>query len=316
MRILLCVAVIALIFLNGATDASNAIAAAVSSGALSMRRAAALAAAGNLAGGALSGLWFSGVGDAVAEAADYGAYGPEGTLACLLAAVLFTAAAWLLRMPTSESHALLAASAGVTAALGGGGMFFALLPAVLWMTVCTAGGFCFGMLLPRLLPRSLPRDFLRWGRIAAAFLGAFFHGAQDLPKFLALLTLAGAANGTGGPALWIAAGVMGIGTLLGGRRMTEAVGADLADLTPHGALASDLAAACALCLFSLVGMPASTTHAKTAAVAGAAFGAPCCRLRSRQMARFVLAWIAAFPLCAVLGYFCARGILRFLPSFF
>ena len=40
-----------LIFLNGATDAFAAIASAVSSGALTMRRAALLAAMGNLAGG-------------------------------------------------------------------------------------------------------------------------------------------------------------------------------------------------------------------------------------------------------------------------
>lgn len=307
MPVFVLLAVAALIFLNGATDASGAIASAVSSGAISMRRAALLAACGNAVGGISAALVFSGVGDAVADAADFGAFGAAGVLACLAATVVFTAAAWMLHLPTSESHALLAAAAGVRAATAGDGIPAALAPAALWMALCTLGGFALGILLPRCMPKKLSDLSVRRLQIASAFAASYLHGVQDLPKFLALLSVAGFSHS---PTLWCAAvTVIALGTLLGGRRMTEAVGAELAALTPRGALASDFGAAGTLFILSACGMPASTTHAKTAAVAGAALSANGCALHRRQFCRFLLVWLLTFPLCAALGYACARAVL-------
>ncbi len=307
MSVLLLFWVTALIFLNGATDASNAIASAVTSGTLTMRRAALLAALGNAVGGLCALFLFGGIGRAVEKTADFGAFGTVGVLACLAATVIFTATAWLLRLPTSESHALLAAVAGVRAAIGGGGILQALAPAAGWMTLCTLGGFAAGAVLARGGKRALSDRTVRRLQIVSAGAASFFHGVQDLPKFLALLAAAGVADS---PAVWIcAAAVMGAGTLLGGRRMTEAVGAELASLTPRGALASDFAAAGTLLVLSVCGIPASTTHAKTAAVAGAALRADGCRLHRRQLARFALAWLLTFPLCAALGCVCTRILL-------
>ena len=307
MPIFLLIAVSALIFLNGATDASNAIASAVTSGALSMRRASLLAAVGNALGGIAAAVLFRGIGASVAEMADFGAFGTTGVLASLFATVSFTAIAWLVRLPTSESHALLAAAAGVRAVLGEGSAFSALAPAVLWMTMCTFGGFAAGLLFARCVPRSLSARSTRRLQILCAFAASFAHGVQDLPKFLALLAVAGAVPS---PLLWaFAVAVLSVGTLLGGRRMTEAVGAELASLTPCGALASDFAAAGTLLLLSACGVPASTTHAKTAAVAGASLRADGCRLHRRQLVRFLAAWLLTFPLCAAWGCVFARVFL-------
>ncbi len=310
MPIFLLMAVAALVFLNGATDASNAIAAAVSSGALSMRRAAILAALGNALGGVCAVLFFGGIGEAVAEAADFGAFGVVGVLSSLIATVTFTAVAWRMRLPTSESHALLSAAAGVRAVLVGDGIFKAVAPALLWMTLCTLGGFGMGLLFARCVPRTMRTRTVRRLQIVSAFAASFFHGVQDLPKFIALLFVAGVPDS---PLLWAAAvAVMAIGTRLGGRRMTEAVGTDLAELTPCGALASDFAAAGTLFLLSICGVPASTTHAKTASVAAAALRADGCFLHRRQLGRFLIAWLVTFPVCAALGYIAARGALCIL----
>ena len=311
MTFFLCAAVTLLIFLNGATDASNAIAAAVASGALRMRQAAILSAVGNVAGGVLSGMLFSRVGQSVADTARFGGFGTAGVLASLSATVIFTAAAWLFRLPTSESHALLSAMAGASAALGNGNILSSLLPVAVWMTLCVAGGFLMGMLVPIFQKRSGRAASVRRLQIFSAALSSFFHGVQDLPKFLALLFASGCAGNRA--AVWPAAAlVMGLGTLAGGRRMTEAVGSDLAHLTGHAALSSDFAAAGTLCLFSIAGVPASTTHIKTAAVAGAALASPECRLHAAQLSRFLLAWVVTFPVAAALGYFCMRLFLAFL----
>ena len=56
------IAIVLLIFLNGATDACTSIAAAVCSGAISMRRAALLCGICNAVGGVCGVLFFGGIG--------------------------------------------------------------------------------------------------------------------------------------------------------------------------------------------------------------------------------------------------------------
>ncbi len=307
----LCIFVTLLIFLNGATDAANSIATAVSSGALTLRRGAVLSAFWNLVGGLSAGTLFGGVGRAVEESADFGRYGQEGALCALVATVLFTGVMWLFHLPTSESHALLSAIAGVGAALGGGGFLKVLLPALIWMSLCTAGGFLVGAVFaPRRLSRLSPRRLCRCQVLFCA-VSSFFHGVQDLPKFLALLTVSGNFN-----AEWFvwagAAFVMGLGTLFGGRRMTEAVGAELATLTPKAALSADVAAAAVMLVMSACGLPASTTHGKTAAVAAVSLRATGCTLHRKQFCRFAIAWVATFPVAAGLSYLLCRLFFPFL----
>ena len=107
------------------------------------------------------------------------------------------------------------------------------------------------------------------------------HGAQDGQKFLALFLL-GAALSQGRRdtetflvPLWLlilCGGCMGLGTLLGGRRIIDRVGRDMVPLTPRLGLAADLAGNGALLLCTLLGLPVSTTHVKTAAILGSGGG--------------------------------------------
>lgn len=292
-----------LIFLNGATDASAAIASAVSSGALSMRRAALLAAMGNLAGGLVGSLLLVPLSRAAADAADFGEHAAAGALASVAAAALFTLAAWMLHLPTSESHALLSAAAGASLVLGRRApALSALLPAVCWMLLGAAAGVLGGAAAAR-IPARLSGRAARRLQIALAASASVLHGAQDLPKFLALA-------GTPGAALPGAA-VMGLGASLGGRRMADSLGESLASLDGHAALASDLGCAAALLFLSVLGVPVSTTYVKAAAVAGCALASPGCRLHGGTCAVYAAAWFAAFPVCCALGALFAR-LLFFL----
>jgi len=173
-------AVVILIFLNGATDAAGAVATAVSSGALSMGRAAVLSAVLNVAGGVFGASLFPRVGDAVLRGADFGGWGLLGGVAALGAAVLFTFAAWILHLPTSESHALLAAQAGAAAVLGGGGDFRGLFSVFLFMSASGAAGFIAGFLLPRAIPSRADGTAVRLLQVLCAAAASFLHGAQDL----------------------------------------------------------------------------------------------------------------------------------------
>jgi len=300
MSFLLILTVVLLIFLNGATDASNAIASSVSSGALSMRQASVLASVCNTAGGIAGMLFFGEIRQSVTENADFGAYGEIGVLASVGAAVLFTFLAWLWRLPTSESHALLAACAGASVVLGDTVHAAWLVGRpLLWMTVCAAGGALAGTLLGRIIPRCWGRKAVRRMQIFCAAGGSFLHGVQDLAKFLALLGIVG--NGAHPLILGMAAGVMGLGTLFGGRRMTEAVGENLASMDSRSALAADLGTALALFCLSAAGIPSSTTHVRTCAAAGGAAVSPGCRLYGKRLIRFAAAWLATFPICMALA---------------
>ena len=107
------------------------------------------------------------------------------------------------------------------------------------------------------------------------------------------------------PLLAVCALAMGLGTALGGRRIIEKVAVDMVQLDLRQGLASDLAAAGALLLCTLLGCPVSTTHAKTAAILGA--GSACRRAaRWDVAASILLVWLLTFPACLLLGFLLAR----------
>ena len=306
---LTCALVLAVVLVNGWTDAPNAIAAAVGAGALSFRRAALLAAACNLLGALvmtavnaaacnlLGALVMTAVNASVAETlydmADFGS-SPADALPALCAAlcaiVVWAAAAWRFGVPTSESHALAAGLSGAALALPGG------------LSNLRPGPW--GRILLGLAPA-----LCRRGQIAGAAVMAFLHGAQDGQKFLGVFLLAASLAGghTAGfapePGLTLlCAAVMALGTALGGRRIVDTVGRDMVRLGPAEGLAADLGGGLCLLFCTLAGLPVSTTHAKTAAILGAGAGGG---VNRAVAGRIVRTWLWTFPGCGLLGFLLA-----------
>ena len=109
----------------------------------------------------------------------------------------------------------------------------------------------------------------------------------------------------------LCAGSMALGTLLGGRRIIDTVGRDMVALGPREGLASDIACAGCLLAATLLGLPVSTTHTRTAALLGvgsAGGGRPDWSVAGR----IALAWLLTFPGCMALGYWTAKVFLAFL----
>lgn len=300
--------VLAVIFVNGWTDAPNAIATAVGSGALPYRRGVLMAAACNFAGAALACLCFPAVAATVEGLVAFSAPRAAVTAlnAALLSIVLWAVAAWRFGLPTSESHALLAGLSGAALALGRGAAQLnagAWLRALAGLALSLPAGAAAGRWLRTRLRGRVNRPAL-WQRRAAA-LTALLHGAQDGQKFLALLLLTHALDG-GQPAArlplaLLTAAVMALGTALGGKPIVEKVGSELAQLSPSDGLAADLGAGVVLLACSVLGLPASTTHAKVAAVCGAGQGAD-----RRVMGQMAGAWALTFPVCGMLAFLLTR----------
>ncbi len=305
------------LFVNGWTDAPNAIATAVSTRALPYRRAVLLAAVCNLAGCICATAISGAVAATIFELADFSS-APHGALSALCAAmaavILWATLAWRFGLPTSESHALLAGLSGAAVALQGD------LSCLRWEPWCKALlGLLFsllaGFLLARFIVNRLPRqrgNYRRWQVVGAALM-AFAHGAQDGQKFLGIRLLA-VSLAAGGrevrvtlPLILLCALTMALGTALGGRRIIETVGEKLAPLTPRAGFAADLSGGVCLLISTLLGAPVSTTHTKAAAILGA--GSAEGQASRAVAAKLMLAWLLTFPTCGVLAFGIAKIIL-------
>lgn len=308
--------ILAATFVNGATDAPVLMSASVLSGALSPRAAALVSALGNGAGLLLSLRFFPSVAETVTELARFGdrpRVGLFALLAVLGAAVIWAVAAWALGIPTSESHALLAGLAGASVALGeGASILGASLEVLLGLGLSLAGGYtlCHLLLLvAKHLSRHLlcPRDSRSYRRASAALGGAmsFLHGAQDGQKFTGIFLLALSFGGIeAGRAAWLPVALaLTVGSACVGGKILDTLGGK-STLSPRGALASELAAALCLAFCTACGLPVSTTHTKTAALAAA-------KKNGRALSpRLLLTWLLTFPACFFLALLATRLFLR------
>ena len=318
---------LAVLVVNGWTDAPNAIAGAVVTGALPFRRAVALAAVCNFLGVLCVTSVNASVADTVYSLASFGG-GSRAALAALCAAmaavVLWAALAWCFGIPTSESHALAAGVSGAAVALEGS---FSCLrwdswgKVLLGLLLSALAGFGAGRLAARRLRTVKVSDRTLLGaQVPGAALAAFLHGAQDGQKFLGIFLLGAAlARGQGEQSsplipLWLmalCAGFMALGTLMGGRRIIDRVGREMVSLGPREGLAADLGSIACLLGATALGLPVSTTHTRTCALlgVGSAGGG---RVDRRVAGEVALAWLLTFPGCGAVGYWSARLFLAVL----
>ena len=318
---------LAVLVVNGWTDAPNAIAGAVVTGALPFRRAVALAAVCNFLGVLCVTSVNASVADTIYSLASFGG-GSRAALAALCAAmaavVLWAALAWCFGIPTSESHALAAGVSGAAVALEGS---FSCLrwdswgKVLLGLLLSALAGFGAGRLAARRLRTVKVSDRTLLGtQVPGAALAAFLHGAQDGQKFLGIFLLGTTlARGQGGQSsplipLWLmalCAGFMALGTLMGGRRIIDRVGRDMVSLGPREGLAADLGSIACLLGATALGLPVSTTHTRTCALlgVGSAGGG---RVDRRVAGEVALAWLLTFPGCGAVGYWSARLFLAVL----
>lgn len=301
-------------FVNGWTDAPNAIATVVSTRALSPGQAVAMAAVLNLAG-ALSGT-------AVARTIGQGIVDPSVinlvTVGSAMTGIIIwssLAARW--GIPTSESHGLVAGLAGAGFATAGPGVLVAsgwykVGLGILFSTVLGFGGGLLVMsvvywLFRKYEPREVRGSF-RWLQVLSAAFMAFSHGSNDGQKFMGVFTLAlvlgGILPGFQIP-FWVillCAGVMALGTMTGGWRIMKTMGMRVTKLETHQGFAAEVAAASTIELASCLGIPLSTTHTISAAIVGIGATRRLSAVRWGVTLGLVSAWMLTFPVCGFISW--------------
>jgi inorganic phosphate transporter, PiT family len=310
-------AVLSAEFVNGWTDAPNAIATVISTGVMTPRQAVLMAVVLNTVG-AMSGTAVAAtVGKGIVAAS---ALTLPSITATMVAIIAWGAMAARFGIPVSKSHALLAGLAG--AALAGGG--FAALQWSGWQKVgiglvCSlglgfGGAFGLGRLITALAANAAPtrakRTFDRLQMASAGFM-AFNHGLNDGQKFMgvfAMTLLAGGAIPEFEISWWvivICALTMGIGTSFGGWRIIQTVGAKMTRLTSWQGFAATMAASTTIYGASAYGIPLSTTHTITSAVVGVGASKRLSDVRWGVLRKIVVAWCATFPACAMIAFVAA-----------
>lgn len=142
-------------------------------------------------------------------------------------------------------------------------------------------------------------DALHWTTTAAL---SFARGLNDTPKIAALAIAAAAALGVAAPPLYlIGAVVMGGGSYLGGRRVTETLAERVTDIDPlEGLVASGVAAAMVL-VASFVALPVSTTHVASGAIVGVGLRSGRGAVRWSTVSGMIAAWAITLPASAVVS---------------
>ena len=301
------------IFVNGWTDAPNAIATCITTRCLGARKAIITSAVFNFLGVLIMTHINSAVASTISNMVDFGSNTHEAQIAlcaALFSIVVYSVGASYFGIPTSESHSLIAGLTGAAIAIHGGldgvnpdewikviyGLFLSLALGFLsgWVICKLITIICAGM------NRHKTNRFFQAGEIFGAAAMSFMHGAQDGQKFIGVLFL-GVAFSNGQSSVegviipvWlmiVCSTVMGVGTSVGG---------------------ADLAGAFCLLLSSVFGIPVSTTHTKTSAIMGVGAVKRLSAINFGVVKDMMLTWVFTFPGCGLISFVMAKLFMTIL----
>lgn len=305
-------------FINGWTDAPNAIATVISTGVMSPRSAIVMAVTLNTVGAM--------AGTAVAATVGKGIVATSALTLPTVTAAMIAIIAWggfaaKVGLPISKSHALLAGLAG--AGFAGGGLdalqWSGWIKVIIGMLCAVPFGFIATLVLAKLIviffgrmrPGRAKQAFDR-AQIASAGFMAFNHGLNDGQKFMgvfAMTLLIGGATSKFEIPIWvilICALTMGLGTSFGGWKIIETVGSKMTKIVSWQGFAAEAAASSTIFVASLFGIPLSTTHTITSCIVGAGAARRLADVRWGVLKRICLAWVVTFPVCAAIAFAAAR----------
>jgi len=314
------IVILAVIFINGFTDAANAIATAVGTKAIRMKQACILSAVMNFAGVFITSFLRPAVADSLYNMINMNADREEVFLfvaVSMFSVLVWAVAAWFFGIPTSESHALIASLTGCAVAVQGG--FAAVNKAELYrvffglfFSVFIGFFVSYGM---QKMSRNLKNIKTRHFQITIAAALSFLHGAQDGQKFLGVLMLLFAYVNEdiffkNSLAFILCCAVfMGLGTLCGGKRIVLSVGENITPLNGLQGIISDFSACIGMTVCTYSGLPVSTTHVKTMSVVGVGFATDSKKVNKKLITDIILTWGLTFPGCAFLGYLLTKLFL-------
>ncbi len=334
--------IVALIFdyINGFHDAANSVATIVATRVLTPFQAVIWAAFWNFIA-ALPAL-FSDTGVGVARTVGAGMVAPQYQteyviLAGLLGAIVWDLITWWFGLPTSSTHALIGGFAGAAMCYvglqeGAASMTNAIivegwLRTLRFIVIAPLLGMALGALLMVivywLFRRSTPRYMDFWFRrlqLISAALFSYSHGANDAQKTMGIMTSVLVTAGYLSefkvqPWVIISAHLaIALGTMTGGWRIVHTMGSKLTRLKPRSGFCAETAGAMAILFPTYLGVPVSTTHVITGAIAGVGSIQRPKSVRWKLATQIVWAWLLTLPMSALVAAACYWLMHFFIPQ--
>lgn len=336
----LAIVVVALIFdfINGFHDAANSIATVVSTRVLSPFAAVGWAAFWNF----VAAFTF---GTAIAKTIgkgmiDLSVVDPTVILGGLLGAIIWDLMTWWWGLPTSSSHALVGgyagaaiAKAGFKAILAAGWiktLIFIVLAPLLGLIIALMMTVLLSWALRRAAPRPVDKAFRSLQLVSAAAY-SLGHGTNDAQKTMGIIVALLVSSQTlfadfpiralhlttaDVIPMWVilsAHAAIALGTMAGGWRIVKTMGQRITRLKPFGGFCAETSGAITLYLASSLGVPVSTTHTITGAIAGVGTARRLTAVRWHVAGRIVWAWVLTIPAAAGIAgasYLILRAILH------
>lgn len=316
--ILVVIFALAFDFINGFHDTANSIATAVSTKALSPRRAIILAAFMNF----LGAMTFTGVAKTITKDIVDPFVLENGLLvilAALIAAIFWNLLTWYYGIPSSSSHALIGSIAG--AAIAGAGFqalnydgFFKILQALI---ISPLLAFAIGFIVYSIFKVVFKNNNLaktnrnfRMFQIFTAALQSYTHGTNDAQKAMGIITMAliaGNYQQSTDIQTWVqvsCALAMGLGTSIGGWKIIKTVGGKIMKIRPVNGVAADLSSAFIIFGATMIHLPVSTTHVISSSILGVGTAHRVKGVKWDTAQRMLITWVITLPVSATIAAIC------------
>jgi PiT family inorganic phosphate transporter len=311
-------------FVNGWTDAPNAIATVVSTRVMTPRAAVFLASTFNVFGTLCGTEVAHTIGTGIVDVA---AIQPSAIIATMTCIILWSFVTVHFGIPTSKSHELVAGLSGAAlATVGPSALIAAGWKKVLFgLLLSSFLGFIVSYVVARIIislcrhitPKTAQFAFCKL-QIVSSLLMAFNHGMNDGQKFIGIFSLTLLVGGVLPEfyvPIWVVllcAVTMGIGTTIGGWKIIKNVGMRMVNIRPWQGFAAETSASVVIMGASLSGVPLSTTHTITTSIMGVAAAKNINGVRWNIVGNIVLAWVITFPICAALTFLITLAFKHFL----
>ena len=319
---------LAMAFVNGFHDASNAVSTAITTRSLRESTALGMAAILNLLGALLGMLLLAvtapwalhllGLGELAASTAGTPDVLGAGLVAILLATLCWELLTWWIGMPSSTWHAFYGSVIGASLAIGAAAAWDRLVVIVIGSIV----GPLTAVLVSYLVMQgilALARDerlrvaHLRFAQTVTAGAVATGHGLSDARLPLAVIVVAASVSdlsfGAALPMMVAVAVAVAAGTFVGGHRIIRTIGRRLTDLSVAQGLAAEGSSVLSMsvAIFGLES-PVSTSHGLASGVVGAGVAVGPRQVRWRVARTMVAVWLLT-PIVTALLAAALAGVL-------
>lgn len=311
--ILICVAGLYVGWNIGANDAANCIGTSVGAGLMRYRTAIAIVAVCVIAGATLQGHH---VMKTIGKGIVTDPLPPLAVLAALLCSGFFVTIATFFKVPTSTSQAIVGGVAGVGLAgqltVDSSKLFKILQCWVLCPVLTMVLSFIIFKTVRwylRKYPSKTATSILTYLVVGSAGYVSYSLGANDVGNAI------GPIASLNEFPLWVL-GVVGglalaVGAITFGKGVTETVGKSLTKLDLPSAFAAQMAAAFGVHLFSMMGIPVSTSQSIVGAVLGIGLVHGIRTVPRRKMAEIGIGWVLTPTLAGAVSFLLYSAILKF-----